>query len=185
VAGQSAISTGTRVLVTGGTGFIGRRLVAALTARGANVRILTRDATEGGGAGRNRPTAVVADLAQPESLNAVCADADVVFHLAGYAHAEDADSDAAMLHHRQVTVEGTRALLAEAVRAGVRRLVFLSSVKAMGEGGEECLGEDAPAQPTTAYGRAKREAEGLVLDAGAWPGFCRVPDDKPGFADAA
>jgi len=96
-------------------------------------------------------------------LAGVCENVETVFHLAGYAH--DVSSNAAEMHW-QTTVEGTRALLAESVRAGVRRFMFLSSVKAMGEGGDDCLDETPPTQPTSAYGRARREAERLVLAAG-------------------
>jgi nucleoside-diphosphate-sugar epimerase len=63
-------------------------------------------------------------------------------------------------------VDGTRALITEAVRAGVRRVVFVSSVKAMGEGGSNCLDENAIPQPTTFYGRAKYDAELAVREAG-------------------
>jgi nucleoside-diphosphate-sugar epimerase len=156
----------TNVLVSGATGFVGRRLLALLREAGQEVTALTRTHRPIEGA-----RAITADLAQPAGLRGVCKGTASVFHLAGYAHAEDANDDAAAALHRTVTVEGTRALLNEAVQAGVQRFVFVSSVKAMGEGGEECLGEDAPAQPTTAYGRAKREAEGLVLDAGVKHGM--------------
>ena len=52
-------------------------------------------------------------------------------------------------------------------RAGVRRFVFLSSVKAMGEPGDACIAEDWPALPTSAYGQAKRAAEDVLREAGA------------------
>jgi nucleoside-diphosphate-sugar epimerase len=86
--------------------------------------------------------------------------------LAGYAHASDQETpEAARLHH-QTTVVGTQALLDASAAAGVRHFVFLSSVKAMGEGGDHCLDEDALPHPTTFYGRAKRNAELAVLEAG-------------------
>ena len=49
---------------------------------------------------------------------------------------------------------------------GVRGFVFVSSVKAMGEGGEACLDERSGSRPSSSYGRAKREAEGDVLEWG-------------------
>ncbi len=52
-------------------------------------------------------------------------------------------------------------------QAGVKRFVFLSSVKAMAEPGDACASEEWPGEPLTAYGQAKRAAEQVVLEAGA------------------
>jgi len=65
----------------------------------------------------------------------------------------------------QVTVEGTRTLLDQAIKSRVNRFLFFSSVKAMGEGSENCLDETAPCLPLTFYGKAKLEAEKLVIEA--------------------
>jgi len=51
--------------------------------------------------------------------------------------------------------------------SGARRFVFFSSVKAMAEPGDECVDEDWPGEPATAYGRSKRAAEAAVLATGA------------------
>jgi len=107
-----------------------------------------------------------ADLVSGEKLDLACRDIDTVLHLAGYAHASDQDNLASARLHRATTVEGTRALLSAAVGAGVRKFVFLSSVKAIGEGGEGWFDETASEAPTTHYGRAKLEAERMVLAVG-------------------
>lgn len=151
-------------LVIGGTGFIGQRLVMALRDRDGESRLLSREpgrVTETHGV-----VPVSGDLTVPESLQGAAKGVDTVYHLAGFAHAVDSPGGGAESMHQAVTVEGTRALLYAAVHAGVDRFVFASSVKAMGEGGEECLDESAPELPLTAYGRAKLEAERLVLEAG-------------------
>jgi len=159
------------VLVTGATGFIGRRLVEALRSRNVVVHALVR---HGSRAPRTSwPAGAVierhGDLDRPQTLDGVCAGVETVFHLAGYSGPEpDAAAENA---HWQVTVEGTRALLAQARMAGVRRFVFVSSVKAMGEVGESCLDESSPAAPVSSYGRAKLEAERLVLEAGKQHGM--------------
>lgn len=153
-------------LVVGATGFIGRHLVNALYEAGGAVKVLSRRNVakyHGHTVSGGRIIPVVADLSDHTSINQVCDGVDTVFHLAGYAHAEESSGESAAAIHRSVTVEGTRALLEEARHAGVRRFVFTSSVKAMGEGGKECLSEAAPALPATAYGQAKLEAERLVL----------------------
>lgn len=191
------------VLITGGTGFIGRQLVAALLDRKATVYALVRKfPAHPGQKGQDEsghhqerapfhlhpnpppsrgreldqrlsrtipwpPAAVtvrLGDLGKADSLENVCAGVDTVFHLAGCSE-EPEPGDKEDLHWR-VTVEGTRRLLQEAARSGVKRFIYASSVKAMGEGGDSCLDETSPAVPLTSYGRAKLEAERLVLEAG-------------------
>ena len=138
-------------LITGAAGFIGHRLLKP------DERALVRRAgcLSGG---------VVGDLLDPTSLAVACRGVDTVFHCAGYAHAfSSSDPDA----HWRINFEGTKNLLDAAGQAGVRRFVFLSSVKAMAEPGNECVDEGWPGEPATAYGRAKRAAEEAVLEAGA------------------
>ncbi|MDP1654335.1 MAG: NAD-dependent epimerase/dehydratase family protein [Rhodocyclaceae bacterium] len=139
------------VLITGATGFIGRRLMQPVD------RALVRSVG-------NIQNAVVGDLLDPASLAVACEGIETVFHCAGYAHAfASSDSDA----HWRINFEGTRNLVEAAGAAGVKRFVFLSSVKAMAEPGDECADEDWPGEPVTPYGRAKRAAEDAVLEAGA------------------
>lgn len=156
---------GGAVLVSGATGFIGRKLVDALHARKMPVYALARDLSklralwpQGDVAGRS------GDISNAETLKDVCAGVHTVFHLASYA--DDAQSNETGDPHWGVTVEGTRHLLEAAVRAGVKRFIYASSVKAMGEGGDGQLDETSPATPVSSYGRAKLEAERLVLEAG-------------------
>lgn len=152
-----------RALVSGGTGFIGRHLVCALLQRGADVTVLSRRLSSGV---EVKCRSVTGDLTRPETLADICRGFDIVFHLAGDAHAVDRLDDDDEDHGRRTTVDGTRALIEQSISAGVGRFIFFSSVKAMGEGGEACLDESSPALPATAYGKAKREAENMVLAAG-------------------
>ena len=150
------------VLVTGGTGFIGHHLVGALLEQGASVAVLSRHAPVADVRGCRT---MVGDLASPATLEGLCRGVDIVFHLGGFAHAVDQPDGGGEAMNRQVTVEGTRAVVEQSLKAGVNRFVFFSSVKAMGEGGETRLDETAECHPVTSYGRAKREAEQIVLDA--------------------
>lgn len=154
------------VLVTGGTGFIGRHLVAALRERGARVRLLVRGET--GDRLRTLDDVQVAagDLADAVSLARACASTDAVFHLAGFAHAGAADSPDFAARHWMVNAEGTFHLLDAAVAARVERFVFLSSVKAAGDPGSRCVDESWDVPPETPYGRAKRAAEERTLVVG-------------------
>lgn len=129
-----------RVLVVGATGFIGQPLVSALVEAGSEVR----------GLARSRPQVSSwhkGDLTQRPTLRGCCADQEIVYHVAGVAHTR-----ASAAQHHAVTVAGTEALLDEAVRAGVGRFIFMSSIKA------ECSDDD--------YAKSRRAAESLVLAAG-------------------
>ena len=143
------------VLISGASGFIGSRLLSL------GARALVRKSCEMAGA-------MVGDLADVASLLRACTGIGTVFHCAGYAHAF-ANSDPAA--HWRINFEGTRNLAESAGRAGVGRFVFLSSVKAMAEPGDNLADEDWPSEPATAYGRAKRAAESAVLAAGAQYGM--------------
>jgi nucleoside-diphosphate-sugar epimerase len=139
-----------QVLITGATGFIGQRLMKP------GDRVLARSAG-------SLPDAVVGDLLDPSSLAVACNGIETVFHCAGYAHAFSSSDPEA---HWRINCEGTRNLVIAAGEAGVKRFVFLSSVKAMAEPGDECVDEDWPGEPNTPYGKAKRAAEDAVLEAG-------------------
>lgn len=138
-------------LVTGASGFIGRRLCAALQRDGVRVRALVRRGDDEG----PWHECVRADLATAELPASACTGVDAVFHFAGKAHAV-AETRADIDDYRRVNVDGTRRVLEAAARAGVRRVVFASSVKAMGEG-------DGSGAPLSPYGQSKLDAEALLL----------------------
>lgn len=147
------------ILVSGASGFIGQRLVSQLLLAGYDCRQLVR--RPGG-----KASCIVADLADENALVRACSGVDSVFHCAGYAHAFASLSGSDTAKHREVNFEGARNLVDAAGRAGVRSFVFLSSVKAMAEPGKQCIDEDFPGQPETAYGQSKLAAEQVVLAAG-------------------
>lgn len=146
-------------LITGSTGFIGGRLYKALLADECLVRRFSRRFVAGGGV-------VVADLADAPALGVACMGVGRVFHCAGHAHAFSSLADDDVARHWRINFEGTRSLVEAAGQAGVKRFVFLSSVKAMAEPCTSCVDEDWPGEPVTAYGQAKRAAEAAILAAG-------------------
>ncbi|GAB4507059.1 MAG: SDR family oxidoreductase [Sulfuricaulis sp.] len=159
--------SGCRILVTGATGFIGSNLVKKLLTQGAIVYAYVRDISKAGDTGSYPGVQFIqGDLTQGFTWTEPVA-VDTIFHLAGYAHAvSDLDDASDRLHHAN-TVIATRHLLEMAGKTGVKEFIFASSVKAMSEStGTGCLDETSPAMPRSAYGRAKLEAEGLVLSAG-------------------
>ncbi len=151
----------TSFYVTGASGFLGRRVCSRLAAHGT-VRALMRSAVDG-------PWDAVdmVDLAKDPPPPGALAGVETVIHLAARTHAVDESGDTEGLY-RAINVDGTRRLLEAAKSAGVRRFVFVSSVKAMGEGGDGVQDETATPVPATWYGKTKRAAETMVMD-GSWP----------------
>jgi UDP-glucose 4-epimerase len=73
--------------------------------------------------------------------------------------------------YRAVNVDGTRALAEAAAAESVRQVIFASSVKAIGEGGDASLSDNSPEKPQDAYGRSKLEAEQLLYEISAREGL--------------
>jgi nucleoside-diphosphate-sugar epimerase len=155
--------SGERVLLTGASGFVGRHLLQDLLARGYRVRTAGRDMAS------ILPGAehvTIGDLGAPIDWRPLLDGIDHVVHSAGLAHA---DGDIPEERYQAVNAEATLALARAAQAAGVRRFVFLSSIRAQsGPVSDRPLREaDTPA-PTDAYGRSKLAAEqglaGLDLD---------------------
>ncbi len=149
------------VALTGSTGFIGRHLLAALTARGYRVRVLLRRPVE---VPPGAASAVVGDLTRPINMAAALADVDAVVHSAGLAHAM---SGAPEDDYRTLNTQATARLAEAAERARVRRFVFLSSIRAQtGATAPGVVTEADVPRPTDAYGRSKREAEEALAATG-------------------
>jgi nucleoside-diphosphate-sugar epimerase len=125
-----------------------------LLRQGYSVRALTRDPS------RIRPgveTHLTPDLRNVEVLRTGLRGVNAVIHLAGRAHVMSGTvADAAF---RAVNIDGTRAVALAAAAEAVTQLIFSSSVKAVGEGGDAPLSDESPENPLDAYGRSKLEAE--------------------------
>ena len=106
------------VLVSGGSGFVGREIVRQLVAAGHNVRVLSR------GIRRLDPEvrSVQGSVLDPESLPAACAGCDAVIHLVGII------SEIGGQTFERVHIDGTRNLLAAAKASGVRRFIHMSAL---------------------------------------------------------
>lgn len=113
------------------------------------------------------PEWVYGDLLNTESLARACHETWGIVHCAGHAHAFGQPQESARNEHRRINQEGTQNLLLAAGRSGVKRFVFLSSVKAMRTPGGHCADESWPEMPNTAYGQAKLAAEKAILQTAA------------------
>lgn len=142
------------LLITGATGFVGSHLIEACARYGFGVRALVRETSDAALLERHGVERVVGDMTDPASLRRAVAEADTVLHLAAATRA----LRPAAFHG--VNAEGT-ARLVEAMEAEgrPRRLVYLSSLAAVGTRGDRPVGPDDEPRPLTAYGRSKLEGE--------------------------
>jgi len=169
------------VVVTGAGGFIGHALVAHFQERGRLFRALIRE---------HGPVAVlparhhsVADLASiaDNELDALLGGATAVLHLAGRVHVMRERATDPEAEYRAANVIATKRLAQAAIRVGVERFVFASSVKVNGERtrpGRPFRPDDPPA-PHDAYARSKLEAErelaGICAGSSLAPVILRLP----------
>lgn len=150
---------GKRYLVTGASGFVGRSLCQQLVAEGVTVRGVYRSApTEPpGGIERSLIGAIDGQTDWSGALQGV----EVVIHLAARVHVMRDDQDDPLSEFRRINTAGTEHLARCAAASGVRRLVYVSSIKVNGEatlGGDKFTEVDAPG-PQDPYGISKCEAE--------------------------
>ncbi|MEO5374414.1 MAG: NAD-dependent epimerase/dehydratase family protein [Alphaproteobacteria bacterium] len=145
------------VLVTGAGGFVGRAVCDILVRRGYAVSAAARDVL-------NLPDTVrprkIGDIGpDTDWVDAVFA-TDAVIHLAARVHVMNETAKDALAQNRRINTEGTRALAEAAAAAGVRRFVFVSTVKVLGEttGIRPFMDMDPP-RPPDPYAQSKWEAE--------------------------
>ncbi len=149
-----------KVLITGATGFVGRALVARLSNQpGCSTVCAVRDTSRL--AAGPAEVVQVPDLTANTDWSVALADVEVVVHTAARVHVMNEQSADPLAEFRRVNVEGTLALARQAADAGVRRFVFLSSIKVNGEATEPGMPFTADQQPAPIdpYGISKLEAE--------------------------
>lgn len=151
-----------KLLLTGASGFIGQAALQLFSQRGMSVRPVYRSVAQASGVAGAE---VVSSLDVDTDWSAALKMVDVVVHAAARAHIMRDDALDPLIEYRRVNVQGTLNLAQQAAAAGVRRFVFISSIKVNGEGslpGQPFKADDVPA-PVDAYGISKAEAE-----AGLW-----------------
>jgi len=147
-------------LVTGGAGFIGSHLAAALVARGDKVTVLDNLSTgklANLAAVRDAITFVEGSITDPETARRCCRDVDVVFHEAALASVPRSVDDPVTSHLHNV--DGTLNMLVAARDAGVKRLVYAASSSAYGDSPSLPKREDMPYDPMSPYAVQKYVGE--------------------------
>ena len=150
-----------RVLVTGAPGWLGTTLVKRLVKDNRDVRCLvlkgmdTKPLEEAG-----IKDVVFGDVRDADSLRGIADGVSTVVHCAGVIHPPKVRDFDGINH------QGTRNMLAEAVRAGVKKFIYISSNSAQGFNvdRETLMVETAPCRPESPYGRSKRAAEIAVME---------------------
>ena len=150
------------LLLTGANGFVGQHLLAYLSqALDCHIFAASRQ--------QCAPFPGVSTLKAPDlgpeaDWSGLPGEVETVIHTASRAHVMGEKPAAALPAYRRVNVEGTRALLEACAGKGVRRFIYLSSIKAVGESSlpGHPLHEESTPQPGDAYGRSKRETEELI-----------------------
>lgn len=149
-----------RILVTGGTGFVGQRLAQALLARGHEVRVLGRNEAVCRQLAKAGTEVARADLRDAAAVAQACADRDAVFHVGALSAPWGKARD-----FHAINVGGTANVLAGCRAHGVRRLIHVSSPSVTFDGGDCVLQTEAAPYPRrflAVYSLTKKLAEDLL-----------------------
>lgn len=150
------------ILITGVTGFVGRSLSAKLSAEGYILRAAVRSAT----AIEDVEVVLLGEMDGITDWTVALKDIEIIIHLAARVHIMDDNVADPLAEFRKVNVESTLNLAKQAAEAGVKRFIFMSSIKVNGESsakGQPLTEDDLP-NPQDAYAISKHEAEQGLLE---------------------
>jgi nucleoside-diphosphate-sugar epimerase len=150
-----------RILVTGGSGFVGLALVPRLIADGHEIIVTSRDATASVAGATVRQ---IGELGPETDWSEALEGIEAVIHLAARVHVMNETASDPLGENRRTNTQGTARLASDAARVGVRHFIFLSTIKVNGEatGPSPFHATDVPA-PQDPYAIAKQEAEQALL----------------------
>jgi nucleoside-diphosphate-sugar epimerase len=149
-----SVNSGT-ILITGSSGFVGRQLCARLISDGRSLRCAVHNSS------RMENTLAVGDIGPETVWTSALTGVDAVVHLAARAHIRNDTAFNPLAEFRRVNVEGTLNLARQAAEAGIKRFIFLSTVKVNGEqtSSNHPFTEQDPPSSEDPYGISKHEAE--------------------------
>lgn len=152
-----------KILITGGTGFIGRKLIPELLKQGNEISVLCRNLEKAKKLLPSECHVIIGDITERESLRGCCDGIDMVYQLVGLS-GNELPSDFQFKRFRKVNVEGLRNIVEEAQEAKVSRFIQVSSIAAMGIVKEMPITSQSKCEPYLPYQVSKREGEMLILD---------------------
>ena len=140
-----------KVLVTGANGFLGKSITKELSRDSNEIISVTRSISN--------DSFAVGEINENTNWTDVLTGCDVVVHLAARVHQMHDDSPNPLLEFRRVNTEGTLNLAHQAKKSGVKRFIFISSIKVNGEESDFPYSEVSEPNPSDAYAISKWEAE--------------------------
>lgn len=158
------------MLVTGATGFVGRHVCEYLHAAGYRVRAAVRSYA---GLPEEWQQAVIGEIGPDTSWREALRGVEAVVHLASHAPIPAATAEETAAAYRRINVVGSECLARAAAAAGVRRLVYVSTIKVNGESTsrDEPFTAAMPPRPQDVYGQSKWQAEQILREIAAKTGL--------------
>jgi nucleoside-diphosphate-sugar epimerase len=155
------------IMVTGASGFVGKHLVRFLMNKGVSVRPCVREASTSHSAAG--PLCVVGDINEKTDWSAALNGVSVVVHAAARVHVMNENDPEAELEYYRVNFAATVNLARQALQAGVKRLIFLSTAKVLGESSSKGVPLKAgdTISPCGHYARSKADAEAALMEISA------------------
>lgn len=151
------------VLITGATGAVGPLVVNAFSDAGYSVRTFSFDPPSRHMWPQNVET-VIGDVTDTEAVRKAVAGANAVIHMAALLHITNPSPELKEKYDR-INIGGTKNVVTEAIKAGVERMVFFSTIAVYGFSNGHILNESSPTNPVTFYAMTKLAAEKVVLSA--------------------
>jgi len=157
-----------KILITGATGFVGQPLCRVLSDKGHKIRIALMSPDE------RVPEfvsehVVIGDIEKGVQWKKAVEGMDIVIHLAARVHhMKESKKDPYPLYYK-VNTEGTLSLAKVAALCGVKRFIFMSTVKVMGEGSACSYTESDRCETDDPYALSKLKAEQALMEPGKWP----------------
>ncbi|MGJ8686230.1 MAG: SDR family NAD(P)-dependent oxidoreductase [Spongiibacteraceae bacterium] len=154
-----------KVLVTGGTGFVGSHTAKALKEAGHHVRLLVRSASKAEKVfdklGVEIDEIIIGDVTDKQSVETAVAGCDAVVHSAAMVSTADKYADLV----RETNVGGTKLVIGSSLAAGVKKIIYVSSVSALYRVGDTVMDENSPVSTAKKpYGRTKISCENYIRD---------------------
>jgi UDP-glucose 4-epimerase len=154
----------TRILVTGGAGYIGSTATALLVDRGYEVVVIDDLSTGHANSVDSRAKFLQGSLLDPDALRSALVGCQAVVHFAGKSLVGESVEKPDLYHH--VNVDGTQNLLDAMAIHGIDKIVFSSSAATYGQPVEDPITEESLASPTNPYGASKLAIDKMITAAG-------------------